>query len=174
MISTGFKSSVLLVLGNSLLTVHPLTRLTLEEIQNIQGDEVVRLALRAGRVRADVKPPENGKADFTVRTLTATASVRGTSFDFDGVNLSVDEGRVHVSGGNGTAVYVGPGHQAVSSPETGMTTGAVEMVMAELAPAMPAAVAAVTESGTAAGTAALIPRKTASPTAIDVNIKLAQ
>jgi ferric-dicitrate binding protein FerR (iron transport regulator) len=88
--------------------------------------------LQTGRIRADVNPPLGGKTDFTVMSPMVTASVRGTSFDFDGVNLSVDEGRVHVTGGDQTAVYVGPGHQSVSDPETGRTAGAVEMVRSEL------------------------------------------
>jgi hypothetical protein len=67
--------------------------------------------------------------------------VRGTSFDFDGVNLQVDEGRVHVSGGDGTAVYVAAGQSAVSDSETGRTAGAAETARAELSPAIPAAAA---------------------------------
>jgi hypothetical protein len=67
--------------------------------------------------------------------------VRGTAFDFDGVNLRVDEGRVYVTGGDGTAVYVGAGHQAVSSPDTGRTAGAVELVKQDLTPLIPPAAA---------------------------------
>ena len=39
---------------------------------------------------------------------------------------------VHVTGGDGTAVYVGTGHEAASDPVTGRTTGAVETAKAEL------------------------------------------
>jgi hypothetical protein len=139
LVSTGFKSTALIAIGNSTLTVRPLTRLSLEEIQNMERNESVRLSLQTGRIRVDVKPPAGGKTDFTVRSPTVTASVRGTSFDFDGVNLVVDEGLVHVSGGDGTAVYVSAGHQTVSDPETGRTAGIVEMVKAELTPAISAA-----------------------------------
>jgi hypothetical protein len=120
--------------------VQPLTRLSLEEIQNIQGDESVGLYLQTGRVRANVNPPAGGRTDFTVRSPSVTASVRGTSFDFDGINLSVDEGRVHVTGGDSTAVYVGAGHEAAYDPETGKTAGAAEMVKAELTPTLPTAI----------------------------------
>jgi hypothetical protein len=142
MISTGFKSNALIALGNSTLLVRPLTRLSLEEIQNIAGEESVDLYLHTGRVRANVNPPASCKTDFTVHAPMATASVRGTSFDFDGTNLSVDEGRVHISGGDGSGTYVGAGHQAVSNPETGKTSGAGEQMKAALTPALPPAASA--------------------------------
>jgi hypothetical protein len=141
MISTGFKSTALIALGNSTLLVRPLTRLSLEEIQNIEGNESVNLYLQTGRVRVDVNPPTNGKTDFTIRAPTATASVRGTSFEFNGENLIVDEGRVHITGGDGSAVYVGAGHAVFSNPETGRTAGAAETAREELAPALPIAAA---------------------------------
>jgi hypothetical protein len=140
-ISTGFKSTAQIALGNSTVTVRPLTRLSFEEILNIQGNETVSLSLRSGRIRADVTAPAGGRTDFTVRSPIATASVRGTSFEFDGVNLRVEEGVVHVTGGDGTAVYVGAGHEAASDPVTGRTAGAVEMAKGELSPALPEAAA---------------------------------
>jgi hypothetical protein len=139
MISTGFKSTALIALGNSTLLVRALTRLSLEEIQNIEGDESVSLYLQTGRVRANVNPPAGGKTDFTVRSPVATASVRGTSFEFNGENLSVDEGRVHVTGKDGSAVYVGAGHTVFSNPETGRTMGAIDTAKEEMAPALPIA-----------------------------------
>ena len=93
-ISTGFKSVAVVALGDSVLTIKPLTRLTLEEIARQEGSEQVKLYLLAGRVRAEVKPPSGGKTDFSVRSPTATASVRGTVFSFDGWNLDVSEGGV--------------------------------------------------------------------------------
>jgi hypothetical protein len=131
-ISTGFKSTALIDLGNSTLIVRPLSRLSLEGLQNIQSNESVNLYLETGRVRAEVSPPASGKTDFSIRTPTVTASVRGTSFAFDGVNLNVDEGQVHFTGGDGIGVYVGAGHQSVSAPETGRTAGAAELFQAEL------------------------------------------
>jgi hypothetical protein len=151
-ISTGFKSTALIVLGESRLTVRPLTRLSLEEMVNIQGNERVTVALRSGRIRAEVKAPAGGLADFTIRSPTATASVRGTSFEFDGEELRVGEGVVHVTGGDGSAVYAGAGHEAAADPRTGRTTGAAELVKAGLAPALPAAAAEAVP-----GPAAVIP-----------------
>jgi hypothetical protein len=138
LVSTGFRSTVLIMIGNSAVTVRPLTRLSLEEITAIQNEEQVILNLRAGRIRADVKPPVGGKTDFTVRASAATASVRGTVFDFDGTRLSVEEGRVWLSGESVTGAYIGAGHSTAADPETGRTATAAEAVKEELAPALPA------------------------------------
>jgi hypothetical protein len=93
-ISTGFKSTAFLLIGNSTVTVYPLTRLSLEEILNLNNDEKVRLNLRTGRIRANVTPPMGGETEFTVSAPIVTASVRGTVFDFDTRNLRVAEGSV--------------------------------------------------------------------------------
>jgi hypothetical protein len=139
-ISTGFRSTALIGVGNSVLTVRPLTRLSLEEILATAGNEQVGVYLQTGRVRADVKPPTGGTVDFRVRSPSATASVRGTSFEFDGERLRVDEGTVHVSGGDATGVYVGRGHEVVSSAETGRTATVTETAREALIPAPPAGV----------------------------------
>lgn len=99
MLSTGFKSSAVLALGNSILTVKPLTRLTLEELTKNEGKDQTTINMRAGRVRAEVNPP-SGKSgvNFTIRTPSATASVRGTLFDLDTLTLQVHRGTVALSG----------------------------------------------------------------------------
>lgn len=152
-ISTGFKSSASIVLGNSTLVVRPLTRLSLEELRNIQGNEEARLYLRSGRIRVNVKPPVGGQTGFTVRSPMVTASVRGTSFDFDGVNLQVDEGQVHAAGEDGGGVYVGAGHRTASNPETGRVAGGMETAREDLTPALPAGAA-----GTMPEPAAIMPQ----------------
>lgn len=118
-ISTGFKSVAVVTVGASTLTVKPLTRLTLGEIARLEGSETVRLALLSGRVRADVKPPAGGKTDFTVKSPTATASVRGTGFDQDIVNLDVDEGEVEFAGPDGLPVQVGAGQSSTVDEDGG-------------------------------------------------------
>jgi hypothetical protein len=120
-----------------------LTRLSLEELRNIQGNEEVRLYLQSGRIRVNVKPPVEGKTNFTVGSPSITASVRGTSFDFDGVNLQVDEGQVHAAGEDGAGVYVGAGHRAMSDPETGRVAGGMETAREDLNPALPTAVTGI-------------------------------
>jgi hypothetical protein len=120
-ISTGFKSAAVIALGNSTVTVRPLTRLSLEEIISRENEETVLLNLRSGRIRSDVKPPAGGKVDFTVRSPTATASVRGTVFEFDTLNIRVSEGIVFLAperGGNSAQVNAGQsGYVDVSSGE---------------------------------------------------------
>jgi hypothetical protein len=93
-ISTGFKSAALLVIGESTIAIRPLTRLSLEELLERNETEQVRLNLHTGRIRTRVRPPVGGRIDFSVRSPVASASVRGTAFDFDTLNLHVGEGTV--------------------------------------------------------------------------------
>jgi hypothetical protein len=109
LVSTGFQSSAVLAVGDSLITLRPLTRLSLEEIMRNQDGERVNLYLQTGRIRAEVRPPAGGNTDFTVRSPSVTASVRGTSFEFDTENIRVDEGRVQYSLANGRQTSVAEG-----------------------------------------------------------------
>jgi hypothetical protein len=144
-VSTGFKSTAVIAVGNSVLFVQPLTRLTVDEIQ-AAGNERVNIGLQTGRIRADVKPPLGGKTEFTVKSPSATASVRGTSFEFDGVHLRVDEGRVHVTGGDRSGAYVGAGHSVTSNIETGRMISAAETAREELVPSLPAGINSAPET----------------------------
>ncbi|MDR0475039.1 MAG: FecR family protein [Treponema sp.] len=108
-VSTGFKSTAVIAVGSSMITVRPLTRLSLAEIQSSSGTETLNVNLQAGRVRVDVKPPAGAKANCTVQSPSATASVRGTSFDFDTINLTVNEGTVAFSGVSGPIAMVKSG-----------------------------------------------------------------
>jgi hypothetical protein len=105
-ISTGLKSSAVISLGSSRLEVRPLTMLTLQELILRDNSEETLLYLRTGRVRAVVNPPTGQNIDFTVTAPIVTASVRGTSFEFDGTHLRVDNGRVLLTSSNGQKVYV--------------------------------------------------------------------
>jgi hypothetical protein len=95
-VSTGFKSTALLKLGATTISVKPITRLTLEELIKTEGGTQTKLYLLAGRVKADVPKQAGQTIDFKVKSPNATASVRGTSFEFDGVNLIVDRGSVQL------------------------------------------------------------------------------
>jgi ferric-dicitrate binding protein FerR (iron transport regulator) len=136
-ISTGFRSTALVVLGNSTLTVRPLTRLRLDELAEAQGREQVSLNLQTGRVRAEVTPPSGGKTDFTVRSPSATASVRGTIFEFDGINLSVIDSTVRLSGPNGRSVLVDAGGTSFINEATGQAAAPLEIAAAVLTPELP-------------------------------------
>jgi hypothetical protein len=105
-ISTGLKSSAVISIGSSLLDVRPLTMLTLEQLTRRGNTEETSLHLRTGRVRAAVTPPKGQSIDFTVGSPTVTASVRGTSFEFDGQRLRVENGRVLLTNTGGQKVYV--------------------------------------------------------------------
>ena len=128
-VSTGFRSTAVLTVGNSTITVRPLTRLSLEEIIVLNQNETVNVNLNTGRVRVEVKPPAGTRADFTVQSPTTTASVRGTEFRMDTASIQVTEGKVSYASLEGPAVrplVVSAGEE--SRVETG--TGAVISPMA--------------------------------------------
>ncbi len=94
MISTGFKSTAVLKIGKTSISLKPITRLSLDELIKTEGGTQTQLYLLAGRVHADVPPQAGQTTEFNVTSPTATASVRGTAFLFDGSNLLVDRGTV--------------------------------------------------------------------------------
>ncbi|TVR05713.1 MAG: hypothetical protein EA403_01750 [Spirochaetaceae bacterium] len=93
-ISTGFGAAATVQLGESILRVRELTRMTIEDLAEREGVLDTSLFLRVGRVRSEVRSAEGLQNNFQLRSTQATAAVRGTSFEFDGVNLFVDEGVV--------------------------------------------------------------------------------
>jgi hypothetical protein len=164
LVSTGFKSSALIELGNSTITVRPLTRLSLEEIIKKEDGEQVNLYLQTGRVRADVNPPAGGKVDFTVRSPSVTASVRGTLFEFDTDNIRVYEGQVQYSSANGQSVLVAEGGTS-RVDETNNTVVNPFIAAGELlVPALPAG----GESGNSLGDTAPVTTPMGSPVGIDI------
>jgi hypothetical protein len=139
-VSTGFKSTAVIAVGSSVITVRPLTRLSLAEIQSSAGTENLNVNLQAGRVRVEVNPPAGSRANFTVQSPTATASVRGTSFEFDTVNLRVNQGRVAFSGASGlvTMVNAGGANFVGANKEPVNTTGVEASLMPPTPIGMPA------------------------------------
>jgi len=125
-VSTGFKSSALLTVGNSTLMVRPLTRLSLEELMNQNETETINISLSTGRVKVDVKPPAGSKASFTVQSPAATASVRGTSFEMDTESIQVLEGAVSyvptlaAAGATIRPVTVSAGEESWVDSDTGL------------------------------------------------------
>jgi hypothetical protein len=108
-VSTGFKSTAIIQVGSSSITVRPLTRLSLAEIQSVSDTETLNLKIQTGRVRVDVKPPAGTKTNCNVQSPSATASVRGTSFEFDTINLMVNEGGVAFQGNRGMGILIPAG-----------------------------------------------------------------
>jgi len=108
-ISTGFKSTAIIEIGSTVINVRPLTRLSLTEIAESSGNEILNVNLQAGRVRVDVNPPAGNRASATIISPVATASVRGTCFDFDTRNVNVIHGAVAFSGHRGHSMRVNAG-----------------------------------------------------------------
>ena len=78
-VSTGFKSEAILSIGESTVTVRALTRLTIEQLYEKNKNHVSSVYLDTGSICADIKPVENKRVGFTVKTPAVTASVRGTA-----------------------------------------------------------------------------------------------
>jgi len=136
-VSTGFKSAAVITIGSSTITVRPLTRLSLAEIQSASGSESLNVNLQAGRVKVDVNPPAGTRANMVIQSPGATASVRGTSFEFDTVNLSVLEGRVAFGGASsGVVAIVQRGESSFVGTE-GQPVNPVEIINTALLPSAP-------------------------------------
>ncbi len=93
MISTGFKSEATIAMGASVLSIKPLTRMTLTQLTEKSDIIETELYLEVGNIRAEVNSTENKRNGFTVRSPVATASVRGTVFEM-GEELHVVRGSV--------------------------------------------------------------------------------
>jgi hypothetical protein len=108
-ISTALKSVAMVEIGSAVIMVQPLTRLSLTEISASASSETININLQTGRIRVDVNPPAGNKASMTVSSPSATASVRGTSFDLSTQNLYVQHGTVSFSGNRGNLQLVNAG-----------------------------------------------------------------
>lgn len=93
-ISTGFGSKAFLQVGMSKIEVKALTRMSVAEYMEREGSATTSLDLRIGRVKATVESAEGVRHDFTIKSPTSTASVRGTEFTYDGYQVNVTSGRV--------------------------------------------------------------------------------
>lgn len=133
-VSTGFKSSAVINIGSSVITVRPLTVLSLAEIAALEKTETVGLELQAGRVRVRVDPPSGQEVRFTVRSPSATASVRGTEFDMDTQTLQVSRGVVAYTGQRGASYDVRAG---ASSEVTGATEKVLDPITLHLTEVFP-------------------------------------
>jgi hypothetical protein len=123
-VSTGFKSSAVIAANNSVITVRPLTQLTLEEN--------IKVNLQTGRVKVDT--PVGTTNNSTVQSTHATASVRGTNYEFDTVSVKVNEGKAVFSGVSGTAAMVKTGGKS----SIGADGKPSDTVLSSLLPAAPA------------------------------------
>lgn len=79
-IQTGFKSEVVLQIKETMVTVAPLSRITLEQLVAKEGKDETRIFLDTGSLKSNIKKSEDRSVGFKVRSPVATASVRGTEF----------------------------------------------------------------------------------------------
>ena len=112
-VSTGFSSRLTLELGQTEITIRPLTRMLLRELIKKGSTNVTALILRVGKINAAVKAVTGERNDFTVVGPNATAAVRGTEFNFD---VNIDDHAEGISGhfylvsnATGQEISVGPG-----------------------------------------------------------------
>ena len=103
-IQTGFKSEVVLKIKESTVTVAPLSRITLQTLAEREGlggavaKDETSIFLDTGSLKSNVQKSADRRVGFTVRSPVATASVRGTEFDFatryKSVVLNTTKGKV--------------------------------------------------------------------------------
>ena len=136
-ISTGMRSFAIIAIGDAVLTVRPITRLSLAELSRIEGIETIQLNMQTGRVRAEVKAPVGNRTDLIIQTPSAVASVRGTIFEFDTVNITVIEGTVAFSGIANVPVLIDAGVSSHADERTGRAALPEETSVTELRPDLP-------------------------------------
>jgi hypothetical protein len=118
-ISTGFNSSATLTIAENKIAVAPLTRLTVDKIVEQAGTLGTNLHLRVGKVNAEVKSSSATPQDFKVTSPYSTASVRGTTFEYDGFVLKVEEGTVMFIPGPPPREIVMPQQRRPAAPVAG-------------------------------------------------------
>jgi len=135
-ISTAFKSIALIEIGSAVIMVQPLTRLSLTEISASANSETINVNLQTGRVRVDVNPPAGKNASMTVSSPSATASVRGTSFDLSTQNIYVQHGSVDFTGNRGKSLLVNTGSDSQVKTD-GSASHPLETRSGRLLPSLP-------------------------------------
>jgi uncharacterized membrane protein YgcG len=136
-ISTWVKSSAVIVWGGATIMVRPVTMLTLEEITVRQGEEQAEIYLHTGRVRAEVTRPRGGTIGFTVQSPMLVASVRGTAFEFDTINLVVFNGEVQYTSMIGSRVLVRAGEGSTLDEKIYVVTPPREEIILTYTPPLP-------------------------------------
>lgn len=110
-ITTGFKSEVVVRYNGSVMKIAPLSRVTLEKLSTYGGKDKVSVFLQTGNIKSTVNHAKDKRTDYVVRNQVAVASVRGTAFSFSGNgNVSCNRGQVSVgSPSSKKGVLVGAG-----------------------------------------------------------------
>lgn len=104
-------------LGN-VVRVYPLTEISVDKLSDDAGDTTSELKLGKGRAMAQVGKLKSNKSHFNIKTPTAVAGVRGTSFDMnisggdDKLSVSVLEGAVSLEAG-GVEIMLEAGFETI-------------------------------------------------------------
>lgn len=115
-ISTGFGAGAVVEVGpNARLHIDSLSRLTIDQLIEREGIVESELELSVGRIQGEVQRVDERPTEFQVRSEVATASVRGTSFEFDGVNVRVFEGQVDLANRFNQRVSVSQGERSTTT-----------------------------------------------------------
>jgi hypothetical protein len=131
-ISTGFKSTAALEVLGSVIMIKPLTRMVLDELVRTSSGTKTGLTLLSGKVKTEVKPSSATSATvFDVKSPTATASVRGTGFEFDGENILVNHGNVEFSNNWGVSRSVQGGEFSSAGGKGGSVSPPIPVKPAE-------------------------------------------
>ena len=97
-ISTGFQSEAKIKVMDSVLSLGPVTRISLKELSSTQDKDKINVYLNTGTLRTKVNHTDNKRVSCQVRTPIGVASVRGTDFIMDDSNnVTVIQGIVAVA-----------------------------------------------------------------------------
>lgn len=116
-IHTGFKAGVRLTFPDgSIVDVRPLSLVVIEEILRDPGGKYrIRVNLQTGEVKAQVNRVTGSRSDFIFKTVTSTASIRGTVLTVTAnprsTTVAVTEGSVEVALNSGAAATVTAGDE---------------------------------------------------------------
>jgi hypothetical protein len=110
-VSTGVRSTAVIMINNNTVTVQPLTIMKVSESSFDGKSSNTRIGLRRGSVRAKVAKNARIKTVFKVSTPVATSSVRGTEQiviygPTFGMRVIVIEGTVEGSSLNGAPKFL--------------------------------------------------------------------
>lgn len=119
-IITGMDSAVQLQFGgNSVVVVKELTDFKVGEFAQDEDSARTRLWLKAGEVSAEVNPNKSGQSDFSVKTPTATCSVRGT-----GIDVAHAGGQTQQRTRHGAALFFSDSGRSMNNANQGATAEA--------------------------------------------------
>lgn len=105
-VSTGFKSSAELKINDAVVTLGPLTRLTVQQLVEDSSTDETSLFMDSGSVKADINRTNDKRVNFKVSSPVATASVRGTTFTMRGNTVSCENGAVSVEPSSSTEAVI--------------------------------------------------------------------